>query len=221
MQRVRTTTYAAAVAAFFLLGLVLSACGDDDAGEETPEEDLAAAGRGFVGTVEGTDAFVALVSGGGEAVVYVCDGADDIAEWFAGPADEGAIELTNGAGAQVEATVSAAGYRGAVTFPDGERHQFEAGPADAGAGLLRVTGAEAESDGVVAGWIVDNDGEYRGSLRVRGVARTAPPAPGDSVVVSTTRYPVSIFLTPPQNPATPPGVPVPYPNTGIVATATG
>ena len=105
-----------------------------------------------------------------------------------------------------------------MTLAGGERHHFEAVPAEPGAGLLRVTGPEAEADVVVAGWIVSNDGEHRGSLRVGGVARTAPPPPDGSVIVDGARYPVSIFLTSPENPATPPGVPIPYPNTGTVAT---
>lgn len=220
MSRVRTVANLGAVLALSLSSVILSACGSDSSSDNTQAEDLADAERGFVGTVEGTDAFVALVANGGEAVVYVCDGNEDIAEWFAGPVEETAIDLSNGAGAQVEATASGAGYSGTVTLASGERHNFQAVAAESGAGLLRVTGTEAEADGVVAGWIVSNGGEQRGSLRVRGIARTAPPAPDDSVTLDGARYPVSVFLVPPTGPATPPGVPIPYPNTGMVATAT-
>ncbi len=219
MGRTRTLTNLGAMLVLSLGCVVLSACGSDGSGDNAQLEDLADAERGFVGTVEDTNAFVALLASDGEAVFYVCDGTEDIAEWFAGPVDENAIDLTNAAGARVEATASDGGYAGTLTFADGERHRFQAEPAQSGAGLLRVTGPEAEADGVVAGWIVANDGEQRGSLRVQGVARTAPLARGESVTVSGTRYPVSIFLIPQAIPPAP-FVPVPYPNTGVVATAT-
>ncbi len=220
MGRVRTMANLGAALVLSLAAVFLSACGSDSSAEDAQPEDLADAGRGFVGTVDGTNAFVALVASGGEAIVYVCDGNEDLADWFAGSVQETTIDLTNDGGAQVEATASGGGYRGTVTFANGKRHQFQAMPAEPDAGLLRVTGPEAEADGVVAGWIVNNDGDQRGSLRVGGIARTAPPAPGHSVTIDGTKYPVSVFLVPPLTPATPPGVPIPYPNIGVVATAT-
>ena len=219
MGRIRSTAGWVFVAMLTTAVLAVAGCGDDDSGQGTQGEDLTEAGRGFVGTVEGTDAFVALLLGGGEAVVYVCDGSQDISEWFAGPAEGPGIELGNEVGASVSATLSDTGYRGSVTLGDGERHEFEAVAAEPGAGLLRITGPEAEADGVVAGWIVDNDGDYRGSLRVGGFSRTPPAAPGGSVSLDNTSYPVSVFLIPPKTPATPPGVPIPYPNVGMAATS--
>ncbi len=219
MGRVRTVANLGAVLVLSLACVVLAACGSDSSGDNAQPEDLADAERGFVGTVEGTNAFVALLASDGEAVFYVCDGTEDIAEWFAGPVEETEIDLSNDAGARVEATASDGGYAGTVTLADGGRHRFQAVPAQPGAGLLRITGPEAEADGVVAGWIVTNDGEQRGSLRVRGVTRAAPAAPGESVTLSGTKYSVSIFLIPPPQPPAP-FVPVPYPNIGVVATAT-
>lgn len=220
MGRVRTTASLGAVLALGLAGVILSACGSDSRGEGSRAENLADAGRGFVGTVDGTDAFIALLTSGGDAVVYICDGPADIAEWFAGPVEETTIDLRNDAGAQIEATASDGGYAGTVTFATGERHRFQAEPAESGAGLLRVTGPAAQADGLVAGWIVTNNGEQRGSFRVRGIARTAPAVPGTTLTFAGTSYPVSVFLIPPTTPATPPGVPIPYPNTGIAAVAT-
>lgn len=220
MGRIRSSAGWVFVAMLTMAVFGIAGCADDDSGQSTQEEDLTEAGRGFVGTVGSTDAFVALVVGGGEVIVYVCDGPHDIAEWFAGPAEGSQIELSNEAGASVSAAVSDTGYSGTVTLGDGERYEFEAVAAEPGAGLLRITGPEAEADGVVGGWIVDNDGDYRGSLRVGGIARTAPAAPGGSVSLNNTSYPVSVFLVPPRTPATPPGVPIPYPNVGMAATAT-
>ncbi len=41
--------------------------------------------NGFVGTVEGTNAFVSILLGEEEGIAYVCDGDEDISEWFSGP----------------------------------------------------------------------------------------------------------------------------------------
>lgn len=202
--------------------LVLPACGDDDGADRAADiEDLADAGRGFVGTVEGTNAFVAVIAGGGEAIVYVCDGDEDLAEWFAGSMDETTIELTTESGALVEAAPSEDGYIGTVTFADGETHRFDAEPAAPGAGLFRVTGPDARTAGITAGWIVTNDGAQRGSLRVRGTSRTAPPAPADSITVDGKRLAVSVIVVPVRKPSSPAPIPIPYPNTGTVAAAPG
>jgi hypothetical protein len=202
-------------------GVLVHACSDDSSSNTISAEDLARADRGFVGTVDGTNAFVALLSGGGEAVVYVCDGDTDIAEWFSGPADGTEVDLTNDRGARVEANLTGTTYTGTVTLATGARHTFSAIPTASPGGLLRVTGDEARADGVIGGWIVASDGQQRGSLTVRGLARPARPVPGDSLDLDGKRYPVSVLLIPPRTPATPPGVPIPYPNTGIVAAPTG
>lgn len=198
--------------------VVLSACGDDASNRADNTEVLANAERGFVGTVEGTNAFVAVVVGGGEAIVYICDGDDDLAEWFAGAMDETNIRLTTDTGALVEAAPSDVGYSGTVTFANGETHRFDAEPAAPEAGLFRVTGPEAQDAGITAGWIVTNDGAQQGSLRVRGAARTAPRAPAaGSVTVDGKRLAVSIIVVLEKTPSAPAPVPIPYPNTGTVA----
>jgi hypothetical protein len=210
----------AIVCLLVVLSCGAAACGGDEEtaarpGEPTSPASSEPAGpdRGHVGRVSGTDAFIAVVAGGGEAVVYVCDGDAGIAEWFAGPvADEGSFDLTNDGGAGVRAAVVDDRYEGEVTFANGDQRPFSAVAAEEGAGLYRVMGSEAEAAGVDAGWIVDNDGEQRGSMRVQGVAHEAGSLPGEAVVVAGTSLPVMVFLVP-RTPATPPGVPIPYPNT--------
>ncbi len=70
-----------------------------------------------------------------------------------------------------------------------------------------MTGDEAEPRS--SSWIVDGEGEQRGSLRVRGTKRPAPALPADGLVVDGRRLPISVFTI---SPAAPSPVPVPYPN---------
>lgn len=102
---------------------------------------------------------------------------------------------------------------GSVTLANGEQHAFSATKAIGDAGLYRLDVAAAEAVGVQAGWIVDNAGDQRGSLRVNGVSRSAPSVPGKTLNVGGVELPVVVYFTPPETPATPPGVPIPYPNT--------
>ncbi len=206
---------------FALTASMAAGCGDAAPNSDGQTLDLRDADRGFVGPLERSDALVAVLVSGGQAVVYVCDGDEDISLWFAGPGEPSAIDLTSPSGARVEAAVSGGGVVGTVTFADGEQHGFLAVPTESGAGLLRVTGNEAGAGGIDAGWIVANDGETRGSLRVNGTRRTAPAAPGGSVTIDRTDYPVSVFLVDVDKKPAPSGpIPVPYPNTGPAATVT-
>lgn len=63
---------------YMLLGVLLAiqiSCRSD----QSNDANTTGFSRGFVGTVVGTDAFVALIAGGGQAVVYLCDGEVDLA----------------------------------------------------------------------------------------------------------------------------------------------
>ncbi len=221
MRRIRDVANVGVAVVFTLLGTVAAGCGNGAPNSEGQTLDLGDADRGFVGPLDRSDALVAVLVSGGQAVVYVCNGNEDISLWFAGPGESSVIGLTNLAGARVEAAVSGGEVAGTVTFAGGEQHEFLAVPAEPGAGLLRVTGADATADGIDAGWIVANDGETRGSLRVNGTRRTAPAAPGGSVTVDRTDYPVSVFLVDVDKKPAPAGpIPIPYPNIGSAATAT-
>jgi len=216
----RTSGLALGMAVLLVLGA--AGCGSD--GDPITQSDTVIpeledrGDPGFVGQLEGTDAFVAVVSGGGQMVAYVCDGDADIAEFFEGPtAEDGSFELSNDAGAEIRGGPAEDGYDGEVSFVGGDRHSFSAVAAGDDGGLFRVQGAEAESSEVSAGWIVDADGNERGSLRVGGARRAAPRLPGATLTVDAKRFPVVVFFTPPTTPATPPGVPIPYPNILIAA----
>lgn len=137
---------------FLLLGLV--ACGRD--------QNAAPAGT-FVGVVDGTDAFIALVPQENNAVIaYVCDG-QTISTWFRGERSENEIDLTAANGAQLQASLETDTATGNFTLPDGQVHTFTAQLATDSAGLYR---AEETIDGTdyVGGWIILNDGDQRGAI---------------------------------------------------------
>ena len=177
-----------AVAGFGLI-LLLAACGDrdDDAGGEPGGESL-----GFVGTVEGTDAFVSVVvadsdSETDEAIVYICDGEAELREWFRGPVDDPtSFELSNESGAVVTVELVDGTFRGEFAEGDGLVHGFDTVEAIGEAGLYQVDDEEAAADGVWAAWVVDNDGNERGAFLRRGVFQPAPR-------LSTTAFRLSRF----------------------------
>lgn len=137
---------------FLLLGLV--ACGRD--------QNPAPTGT-FVGTVEGTDAFIALVPQENNTVIaYVCDG-QTISTWFRGDRTENGIDLAAANGAQLIANLEAETATGRFILPDGQEHTFTAQLATDPAGLYR---AEEAIDGTeyVGGWIILADGDQRGAI---------------------------------------------------------
>ena len=127
--------------------------------------------NGFVGKVSETNAFIALVIASDEGIVYVCNGEEEIAEWFRGHLnDPQNVTLANSAGAEITAQFKGDSFEGNVTLRDKRRLSFTAAPnKDKDAGIYRVYGEQAEQDEIVAGWILDSDGDERGSLRIRSI----------------------------------------------------
>jgi hypothetical protein len=156
----------------FLAGLlllpVLAACGEDDEPSRgVPDVRSTSAGiaGSFVGTLEGTDAFIALVVlDSREALAYVCDGKG-VSQWFRGMADASTLNVSSDTG-QLEAALSHKKASGEVTLADGKTATFSAEPARGASGLYRATGS-GSGESLVGGWIVLNDGEQRGSVEVR------------------------------------------------------
>jgi hypothetical protein len=176
----------AAVIAAFLLS---AGCGSSDDTSTTAPD---AESLGFVGTVEGTDAFVSVVvadddAGADEAVVYVCDGEAELREWFSGPVDDPTgFELTNDAGAVVTVELVDGVFRGDFTDATGSVHGFDTVEATGAAGLYEVDDEDATAEGVWAAWIVDNDGNERGAFLRSGTFQATPR-------LSATTFEVSRF----------------------------
>jgi hypothetical protein len=144
-------------------------CGGDDDDDET-----AAGSKGsYVGTVEGTKAYIALVSSGGQVSGYVCDGtpkAVDVYFWLdTAKITDGSADLVSRRGDPLgEATFEDGEATGEVKV-DGKSHSFTAEAASGEAGLYRgIRGKVGESGTVEAGWIVLNNGTQRGGVGVAG-----------------------------------------------------
>jgi len=153
--------------ALLALFLLLPGCGDDDEDEgaqETTTTERAAAEGVFVGEVEGTDAYVALISDGTELRGgYVCDGKRTSVWLKPAALSDGQVSLTSRAGEALgTAELSDDGAGGELKLA-GEAHAFSAAPASGKAGLYREAKGELGKPGYSeTGWIVLADGSVRG-----------------------------------------------------------
>jgi serine/threonine-protein kinase len=117
----------------------------------------------YVGTVDGADAYIAVVDNGAGAVtVYVCDGSK-VGAWAQGERTGDTVTASSASGVQVDATVSGTTVSGSIVVPDWGTHAFTATEAAYPAGLWRPLDAEAgEFAGLKVGWVVLDDGSQRG-----------------------------------------------------------
>ena len=131
----------------------------------TPTTASNAATGSFVGTVDGSDAYVGVVVGrGGEAVAYVCDRAGESVDWLDGRLDGDAARLGNDGGAIFEVTFADNRASGTFTRPESAPLTFTAHAAHKPAGLYRAREFFADGE-YVGGWVVLPDGTQRGAVR--------------------------------------------------------
>ena len=143
------------------LALLMAAAGcggdDDGGGGGTPE---GAAVGSFVGLLEGTDAYIAIVSDGEQLAGYVCD-SKNISIWFRGDVGGTSADLK----ARTEQDLGEVDFLGDTADGeievDGERHSFSAELAVGDAGLYRAFREDGEGT-VEVGWVLLNDGSQRG-----------------------------------------------------------
>jgi hypothetical protein len=155
--------------------LLFGGCGGGDDGGGTTE---GAAVGSFVGLLEGTDAYIAVVSDGKQLAGYVCD-SKTISIWFKGDVGGTSADLK----ARTEQDLGEVDFLGDTADGeieiDGERHSFSAELAVGDAGLY--TAYKKDDEGTVeVGWVLLNDGSQRGGTNfIDPVAhdRTVKPAP--------------------------------------------
>ena len=143
--------------------LVALGCGDDGSEEASTADAPVPSDVTYVGAVQKTDAYIALVSDGERVAGYVCDGKGTSA-WLEPAPLGGAVELRSRRGEALgEAAITGNGASGTVELV-GETYRFEALPASGEAGLYRAEKGEPGELGYVeAGWIVLADGSVRGA----------------------------------------------------------
>ena len=177
--------------AMMTMALVTAGCDDDGGGRETAGPEPIAGT--FVGTVDGSDAYVAVVAGpDGDVRAYVTDGASSV-DWLdgflEGPRDTSA-RLGNDGGAVLEVAFTGRSVSGAFARPGEDPRSFTAAAADEPAGLYRAAESFADGD-YVAGWIVLPDGSQRGAIR-----RYETPLPPGSVDPTTFTVDTKTFTVP-------------------------
>jgi hypothetical protein len=144
----------AALVLAMLAGLGLAACGSGG-----PKD------GSYVGKVEGTDAYIALVTKGGQVAGYICDSAT-ISSWIkTGPVSGNTAALVSRKGVALgSVTWSGSTVSGTLTI-DGAGHAFSAELATGDAGLYRAAqGTPGEVGSVEVGWIVLPNGSQRGTI---------------------------------------------------------
>lgn len=157
--------------------LALAGCGGG-AGTQSATPQTAAV---YVGTIEGTDALIAVAPEGNLVVAYVCAEKTwaERTGWFFTELENNA-ELTgtvkralSGTGHTLEnTTITETQVKGTVRFADGSIHAFTAERADpqTTAGLYESHASEGQ-----AGLIVTNDGRAAGAVRLISGTTTTPP----------------------------------------------
>ena len=127
----------------------------------------------FVGQINNSEIFIAIVTTGNEVLAYVCDGIR-VAEWFRGPMTEGGwLELTSKKGWKLRASVSKYSAIGSLILENNKRMIFMAEPTKDKAGLYRAEKV-MEDIKYVGGWIVNSNGEQRGAVVGGGTFQAVP-----------------------------------------------
>lgn len=164
------------VAAAAALALV-AGCGssqEDEGASPPPTTAAAASSRSYVGTAEGTGAYVAVVVDGTRALAYVCDGVPGapvgttptVQTWFNGPSDGKAVDVQQPDGRRLQLQLSDTAMTGTLTLAGGRSLAVTGRIAQGEAGLYRAETTADAGASAVAGWILAADGSQRGGLQV-------------------------------------------------------
>jgi hypothetical protein len=164
-----------------MVATLVGGCGssnDDDAASVQSTE------RTFVGAVESSDAFIAVVVDDTQVLAYLCD-SDKLWDYLTGSRNGDTLAAEDVLGEVVlTATLTGDSVGGAVTLPDGGSHDFTATLATGDAGAF---GLERRDGDIVhqGGWIRLADGQVRGKAIAVDVAAGADVSlstqPGDPV----------------------------------------
>lgn len=153
---------------------VLAGCSSDDSDGKPAASTPTSTVRSYVGTAQGTAAFVSVVVDGSRALAYVCDGVPGepvgttptIQTWFNGPSDGKAVDVTQ-PGGRLQLRLTDTDMTGTVTLADGRSVPVNGKAVTGDAGLYRAE-ASGSSGKAVGGWILSATGEQRGGVGGEG-----------------------------------------------------
>jgi hypothetical protein len=129
-----------------LLLTALASCGGNDGDDRERVEDVKPLEGTFVGKAEGNEAFVAVVASPvvrgedrRELTVYACD-AKRLCEWFSGSAGAKSFRVSaEGGDGEATGKLTREAATGTIELSDGKTLRYEAGRAQAAAGLYDMT----------------------------------------------------------------------------------
>jgi hypothetical protein len=196
----------------WVLCCVFQSCSEKTPSEPAPTFFDIQGENGFVGSVQGTDAFVSILAGESEAVAYVCNGDEKISEWFKGAVnDPTVINLNNDNGALLSAYFTDGVFQGDIKLSSGITHAFQADPATtAEAGIYRVIDDNTTTAQIDAGWVLLSSGEERGAFRMNSAFQATPALPKTAVPAGQNSFSVFHFRLQPPGPTQP--IPIPFPH---------
>jgi hypothetical protein len=179
-----------AALATMLAAAFVAGCSGGDGGDRTEAAERRTRAGSFVGTVSGSDAYIAVVvDPDGDALAHVTDGQYSV-DWLDGRLRGGTATLTNEGGAILDAKVGRGAVTGSFTRPQTPTLQFSARPSQTPAGLYRATQDFADGR-YVGGWVVLADGTMRGTVR-----RYETPLPPGEVDATTFTPGDTTFIVP-------------------------
>jgi hypothetical protein len=155
----------------------------------------------YVGRVAGTQAFVAVAVGHGQARAYVCD-SRRLAVWL--PLDRLRATYVDlaGPGGRLTGSIGGKDVDGMVTLANGSRHAFHAllAPRNGTAGLYRAA-TTVHGTRYVASWILLRGGAQRGNIFMIGLdpgdvtrIKPAPPLNPEAASVRVTEGSVATLV---------------------------
>jgi hypothetical protein len=163
--------------------LVLGACNTTPAVTLTPKQQatLTSANRlkaqseatpvTYVGKLEGSSAYIAVVNRAGGILVYVCDGTEQsvtISSWYEGTLNDKTIQakLRGDSSRTLDATLNGDSLTGTVMLESGVKLSFSAALSAEPSGLWQASQADATGNAINQGaWIVLPDGTQHGALK--------------------------------------------------------
>jgi hypothetical protein len=146
----------------------------------------------FVGKVDGTDAFIAVVKLQQQVIAYVCDGTPGgvtVSKWFQGTLKDGQLNAKATDGSSLTGTLAGTTLNGSVSIADALR-AFTSTDAPSPAGLWLTVGTDdfdeianarerklpfENLDLLRVGWIVLPDGSQRGAINKKTGTTIAEP----------------------------------------------
>ncbi|MEP4652287.1 MAG: hypothetical protein ABJ314_19060, partial [Ilumatobacter sp.] len=125
------------------------------------------------------DVFVSITTDEGLVRIYICDG-DEFGHWFAGEVFANSFDITTPTGGRVTGAFANGRAVGLFHATDGTVSSFTASLPEGDGGVFRADQTVGDQR-VVAGWIVQDDGDVRGVSTVVAPDGTTVTEPAPEV----------------------------------------